>query len=79
MYVVVTSKILYLYFEGTGTSREVARAIMSSSLADEIQTLIINDTEIDARDSANKGSALYCKNYINIVIRVKLSVVQGYS
>ena len=59
--------LVYLYFEGTGTSREVARAIMSTSLADEIQTLIINDTEMDARDSANKGSALYCKNYNDMV------------
>ncbi|XP_045170215.2 uncharacterized protein LOC123532719 [Mercenaria mercenaria] len=47
----------------TGTSRQVARAIMSSSLANEINTLIIYDTEMDARECSTKGSTLRSKQY----------------
>jgi hypothetical protein len=36
---------------------------MASPLFEEIKTMILSDIEIDARECANTGSALYCNNY----------------
>ncbi|WAR27509.1 LOW QUALITY PROTEIN: hypothetical protein MAR_013213 [Mya arenaria] len=52
---------------GSGTSCQIARAILSSPLANEVWTLMLYDIEMDAWESSSKGSVLYCNPYKKLV------------
>ena len=52
---------------GTVHSRQIAKAIMTSSLYQDIKTLFLYDIERNARECANEGSALYCNGCQNLV------------
>ncbi|XP_053406080.1 uncharacterized protein LOC123554926 isoform X2 [Mercenaria mercenaria] len=47
----------------SGTPRQFARALMSSSLAEEIKALLIFDIEMDVRECCSKSSILSNKQY----------------
>lgn len=46
-----------------GSSRQFARALMSSSLKEEVKSLFIYDIEMDARECSSKSSILCHKQY----------------
>lgn len=50
----------------TGSSKQTAREILSSSLGHQIKTLILQDTELEAKDCASRHSVLHHKQYKNL-------------
>lgn len=50
----------------TGSSKHIAREILSSSLGHQIKTLLLQDTELEAKDCASRSSVLHQKQYKNL-------------
>ena len=51
------------YFSGSGSSQQLARGLLTTSVGKVVIKLLINDIEMDARECTNKGTFLCQKQY----------------
>ena len=58
-----TVMVVTYFATGRGSPQQIARGLMSSSLAEELKCLVLYDVEMEARECATRRSVLNKKQY----------------